>query len=136
MPKYLLLFILLLNFLKNGHAQDVKYYPNPNLDKFVGTWTYENNVISVSIALKKSKVTAKNLSTDIIEGYHMYKNGQQIMENPAELTLKNGSTFTEDGKNTPYRLHLGFYDPSKKKGQSLTLTMSPDNPNELTWSMD
>lgn len=59
--------------------------PNPNLDKFVGTWKWEGNNKNFTIILKKQNIKIppfnRNVTADIIYGFHQYIENNNIIEN-------------------------------------------------------
>ena len=126
---------LILSFILQANAQDVKYIPNPNLDKYVGMWTSKADNKVLTIVLSKTQIISHNVKIDIIQGYHLLKIEGKIFEEPTEPTLKQGTSFSEDGVNHTDQLNLSFFDPTKKKGGKITLFSNPHNPNQLQWSL-
>lgn len=105
-PFKILAFLTILLFISNTcMAQELNFTlgvanPNPNLDKFVGTWKWQNGNKSFTIVLKKQNITLppidKNVTADIIYGFHQYNNGSEIIE--TSLNFQN--TNFNDKKST------------------------------------
>lgn len=71
-------------------AQELNTTPNannlnPELNKFVGTWKWQENNKSFTIVLKKQNITlpplSRNVKADIIYGYHQFIDNGLIIEN-------------------------------------------------------
>lgn len=104
----ILAFLAILLFISNTcMAQELNFTPgatnpNPNLDKFVGTWRWQDGNKSFTIVLKKVNLTLppidKNVTADMMYGFHQYNNGSGIIEN--SLNFQN--TSYGEHKNTVF----------------------------------
>lgn len=102
----ILAFLTIQLFISNTcMAQELNFTPgavnpNPNLDKFIGTWKWQSGNKSFTIVLKKQNITLppinKNVTADIIYGFHQYNNGNEIFES----SMSFQSTNFNDKKST------------------------------------
>ncbi|MDH6250466.1 hypothetical protein M2347_000193 [Chryseobacterium sp. H1D6B] len=125
--KFLLITIgMLLNHncqAQNNPPQDGDNILNNNLDKFVGTWKWEENGKSLEIILKKENVKIPvnmNLHGDVLYGYHEYKINGSIIESSKSYINSNfydkkHSLFTMGSQDSPDQLKLGITHLSKNK---------------------
>jgi hypothetical protein len=122
---FLSLFFLLFIKAQNTEPQSGDNILNPELNKFVGTWKWENNGNSLIIVFKninaKLPVTM-DLYADILFGYHQYKVNNTIIEDslPYLNTTFNQRKYTlitfGTQPNLPAnRISVGFSHPSKHK---------------------
>lgn len=67
--------------------------PNPYLDKYTGTWKWEENGKSFTIILKKQNIKIppfnRNVTADIIYGFHQYIDNNNIVESSIEFSNTN-----------------------------------------------
>jgi len=134
MKKTSFIILIILSSINIVYAQTIKFIPNPNLDKFVGTWVCQNDEKTVFITLQKKLDTVKNVSFYVIEGYYTFAHNDEAGQK-GKPTLKFGRTFSDDGVKTPNALYLSFYDLTRKKGGDLILKMTLNNPDELIWTL-
>ena len=72
-------------------------FPNPALDKFVGTWIWTSGDDTVKIILKKENILfPRNFRKDVIIGFHLYKKDSVIVESSLQFQHTNRA----DGKST------------------------------------
>lgn len=74
--------------------------PNPNLDKYIGTWKWEANGKTFIWVIKKQNIPIppfdRNITADIIYGFHKYTEGGAVIENSLDFS----NTIFEDKKST------------------------------------
>jgi len=119
-------------------AQNLKYVPTPQLDKFVGTWVYNDNGKKVVIVLKKIKVDLKDISTEEMEGYHSFTIDNKPIENSIENnvpSLTRGSNFFNSDIKNLNQITILVADPAKKKSGLAKLTFPSGKSDELQWSL-
>ena len=125
--KKITFIIAIIGIYCNCLAQDIIHYPTPALDKFVGTWVYNNDGIEVEIILKKVQVDIphKNMTIEVLEGYHIYKRNNKMMENwkeKGEVSLSNGLPMERDNPNV---IRISIADAPKQKMGYAMLTYIP-----------
>lgn len=110
-------------------------FHSPNLDKFVGTWTYSKDVKEFEIVLKvvTEKIINQTNTLDVLEGFHIYKaNGKTIDDskerNEASLTAGNVQDRVD-----PNIVIFVFFDKQKQKSGHVKITFIPGRPNKLRW---
>lgn len=145
--KHIIIAIYSIFFLTAGFAQP-STIPQPNgniinntLNKFTGTWQWENGVDTITIFLKKENILLlfpQNSHADYIVGYHSYKRGSQIIE--SSLQYNNSSyvdkyysisALNDNGNDT---LRGSLKDLTKQKSGSLELSLNSTH-TQLHWNL-
>lgn len=122
----IILTLLSVNIYSQNHVpQAGDTIPNPNLEKFAGTWRWEGNGKSFTLILKKMGGVFPiniNMSGDMLIGYHEYKNNGIIIESSLPYIndqLSNGSYSAfaafKSSTPTPNELIIGITHISKRK---------------------
>jgi hypothetical protein len=136
MKKIIILYLFLFLLKRNITAQTSQATANPVLDKFVGTWVAHQGEKTITITFNKAKILLVNKDVlEVLVGYHILKNGNNIIENSDKPTLINGSNISEDGVTHDDEVNLGFHDNTKNKGGMVTITLAKGNPKEFTFSL-
>lgn len=124
----ILLFILASTFIysQNNTLEPGAVFLNPNFDKYVGTWKWENNGDSFTIVFKKvygKLVPTVDVNGDMLIGYHEYKkNGVVIESSLAHINSAQSQmlyTFMASfpvSTPTANELEIGISHLSKNKG--------------------
>ncbi|MFC7348014.1 DUF6705 family protein [Chryseobacterium zhengzhouense] len=122
---FMLLLYSVNAYSQNHVPQAGDTIPNPNLEKYAGTWKWENNGKSFTLILKKMSGLFPmniNMSGDMLIGYHEYKNNGNIIESSLPYIndqLSNGSysAFAAFKSSTPStnELVIGITHLSKRK---------------------
>jgi hypothetical protein len=133
MKKTLIIILVLVVYFQHTIAQQPKYLPNPNINKFVGTWVYQAGNNRITLFLLKSIESNSRFSSDWITGYYTYTKEGKIIPNNQEKTIKLGSTISENGVNHADKLYFILYDSIKKKGGKVTLELVPGKTDEAEW---
>lgn len=105
------IFVLLIIMSIKVMSQTLNTNPgannlNANLDKYVGTWKWEENNTSFIIIFKKENIILppinKNVRADILYGFHKFVNNNSIIENSLDF-----SNTTYDNKKSSILAGLG-----------------------------
>ena len=117
---------------------------NASLDKFIGTWVWNSGTETLTIVLKKENVLLpflENSRSDMIIGFHMFKQGDTIVESSISYVSTNysdnHSTITGVnvvGIDNPNELICSITNIAKNKSGDLKLVIN-SSLNQLTWTL-
>jgi len=96
---------------------------DPNADKFMGTWKWQNGNNSLTIIMKKENVLVpfpENVHADWVIGFHKFVNNGAVIEDStmfsnANYNDKKNSIVAGSKNGFPNILHGGIYHKSKNK---------------------
>lgn len=146
MKKTFIIFTIILVGLSNiCTAQNIPQpgdnILNPGLDKFTGHWVFIDGTDTVKVFLKRENVLfpVYNYRSDILIGFHLYKQGNNILESSYDNINTNYSTKlytifvgnTDGGSTVAGTLK----DLSKNKLLSLNLTINGTH-NQIIWELE
>ena len=114
---------------------------NNSLNKFVGTWRWTSGTDTVTIILKKENILLpfpENSHADLIIGFHIYKKGNNIIENSIIFSKTNfidkHSTILGGNEKGNDTLSCNLKDISKNKLVELTLILN-NSQTQLQWNL-
>ncbi len=128
--KNLIKIVFLLTSLSITHLYAQTNFPkdgdnilNPNLDKFIGTWHWEDNGKSFTIILKKENIKpliVQDIRADALIGFHKYSSNGVDIENTLQYSNTNyndkkSSIITFGNSNIPNVIKIGISHSSKNK---------------------
>lgn len=118
---------------------------NPSLDKFIGTWVWSNGTESLTLVLKKENILLpffENSRADVIIGFHMFKQGNAIVESSLSYVNTNYSDkrFTILAGNTvgvdnPNKIGGTIENTAKNKLGQLKLVIN-SSLDQLSWTLN
>jgi hypothetical protein len=112
------LAILLQGVLGFSQSKNVvterKYFLQDGLDKFVGTWCYQQNDEYFKIVLKKKEFKNNGRVINFIEGYHIYKNKGILVDGLKNDKMNDTQTFTAGVVTASGTHYLLFIDDMEK----------------------
>lgn len=123
-----------VNLPNNAYIKDT----NNILDKFTGTWKYENNGKAFNINLQKVKHDLDDYYKDMLKGYYTYTDGSLIIVDTSNYPINDSQiTGARLWKNNPNKVTLFFYDPERDRlSCEVTLTYSNQGDVEkLHWNL-
>ena len=108
---------------QNSYPQDGDNILNNNIDKFIGTWKWEDNGQVFRIILKKENVKIPvnmNLRGDVLYGWHEYIINGSVQESDMQylnspFTNKKYSLFSMGSTENSNQIKLGIKHLSKNK---------------------
>lgn len=111
---------------QNNYPQDGDNMLNNNIDKFIGTWKWEDNGQVFRIVLKKENVKLPvnmNLRGDVLYGWHEYTINGSVQESDMQylnspFINKKHSLFSMGSVDNPNHLKLAIKHLSKNKSVS------------------
>lgn len=133
-----LLFILSVVFALSANAQDItdkskKYFEEPRLAAYVGTWTanYEGKLFTLTLTKYKRSGTIGQL--DNLIGTYTYEQDKRLISGSTKITdsLVRGLMTSEKDVVT-----ILFSDPVLKKAGMGTLKFDPASRNRLVWNLN
>lgn len=117
---------------------------NLNLDKFVGTWLWTNGVDTLKIILKKENILLpfpENSRADFIIGFHIFKQGNKIVESSISYVNTNYSDKYSTilggnsvGIGNPNEIDCSIKNIAKNKLGQLKLVIN-SSLNQMSWSL-
>lgn len=117
---------------------------NNSLDKFIGTWMWNSGTDTLKLVLKKENILLpfpENSRADAIIGFHIFKQGNKIVESSINHVNTNFSDkyFTILGGNTvgidnPNEIVCRIHNIEKNKLGELKLVIN-SSLNQLSWSL-
>lgn len=130
----LIIIAILCFFALNTKAQ---VEINSTLDKFVGSWCYQQNDDYFKIVLKKKEFKNDGRVNNFIEGYHIYKNKGILVdgsENDQTNTIYVGAfnPKNKDESNIEFR----FVETKSQVRAKGTLTFISENLNQLVFKVN
>jgi hypothetical protein len=142
--KKIYLIIGILSTL-NSNAQIVipaagSYTPNPNLNKFVGTWLWFSGTDTMKLVFQKQIVhhpSPSNYDLDGLLGWHRFvKNGIELENNLSLIGTPywNGNFSFSDIATTSNSVRFSFDDLTKhKNNDGLYFTMLNNSTTQAKW---
>jgi hypothetical protein len=95
--------------LRKGH-----YHKQPDLDRFVGTWTYENKETKFQLTIVNTKTPVKEYFMDFVTGYYTYTvNGKTITNLSSSDFRPVYNGVFEKAKSSKDIIKFRFRDPVK-----------------------
>lgn len=142
-----IVFVHIYGFAQPAAPKQGEHRQNPYLDKFVGTWEYDNGQHKFRIILTKQKVeTAFRLSDDeatiyyedYIIGWHEYIKNGEIVESSMDKANTVWDKWDDIYKNTTLQGFTTDYQSDIltiyfKDDEDATLEIAQDTPNKATW---
>jgi hypothetical protein len=113
-------------------AQIKPYQPDSVLDKFVGSWVAQTGKKTVTITIKKIQVPVMNSKIDMLVGYLLHKDNEEILEGSDVPALTLGTNSDDNSEVFQDKVFFNYSDQRKKKSGRLIITLSKVNPNEFT----
>lgn len=117
---------------------------NSSLDKFVGTWMWNNGTDTLKIVLKKENILLpfpENSRADAIVGFHIFKQGNNIVESSInyvntvyadkKCTILGGNSV---GFDNPNEIGGSLKNMAKNKLGQLKLVIN-SSLNQLSWTL-
>jgi len=109
---------------------------SPNLNKFVGTWTYnkDGKEFEITLYVATVKIPNQNVTVDAIEGFHVYKlNGNNVDVSKGRPNPSfHGNV---EDRTDPNTILFSFFDELKQKSADGIMTFIPGNPDKVTWHL-
>lgn len=99
--------ILYIKFYNNGKYEEIQY--NPDCDKIIGTWTINNNLITINGLYSIKSIQILNLRKDRIELYLIKNNYKAIDVVGIFLKDENGNNIEDFSKIETYK-SASFFD--------------------------
>ena len=118
-------------------ATERKYFLQEGLDKFVGTWCYQQNDDYFKIVLKKKEFKNDGRVNNFIEGYHIYKNKGILVdgsENDQINTIYIGA-FNPKNKDE-HIIEFRFVETKSQVRAKGTLSFEQENLNQLVFNVN
>lgn len=117
-----------------------KYYPQPELQKFAGTWEFSENNQTFKIMLKIGKLSVGGIKLDVIEGEYIYLINNKIVQNSMDSnqsTVKPAITNgrIENKEKTLTKIKFLFHDKNKDKLGYGYLELLPGKTDEAIWTL-
>ncbi|WP_312171233.1 DUF6705 family protein [Chryseobacterium sp.] len=121
---YLIFALFMVNInAQNTLPQSGDNILDPNADKFMGTWKWQNGNNSLTIIMKKENVLVpfpENVHADWVIGFHKFVNNGAVIEDStmfsnANYNDKKNSIVAGSKNGFPNILHGGIYHKSKNK---------------------
>ena len=128
-----------------------EYVKNDWLDKFVGTWEWQNGSEVFRIVLSKQKLATYdwygyqvNYYRDVLVGWHFYRNNSGLVESTMD---KSGMIFTEvvgaiknssiygGASRSPEYARFTVKDITKNKKGEGRIEMLPGKTDEARWTL-
>jgi hypothetical protein len=116
---------------------------NSSLDKFIGTWMWNNGADTLKIVLKKENILLpflENSRVDMLIGFHIYKQGNSVIESSIsnynssysdnQYTILGGNRVGIDNLD----INCAIKDNAKNKIGDLKLTINTSQ-NQLLWTL-
>jgi hypothetical protein len=119
-----ILFILIMTLAKSqNYPQPNTNHTDPHLDKFVGTWQWQNGNSSLKLILKKENALMpfpENYFSDVMIGFHKFISNGSVIEdfstfNTTNFSNKKWSIFAGTDSNNSNLLTGGIEHASKNK---------------------
>ncbi len=112
-------------------------FHSPNVDKFIGTWTYNKDGKEFEIVLRvvTEKIVNQTHTLDVLEGFHTYKHNGKTIDNSKErnkVSLTGG--LVQDRVN-PNIVKITYFDELKQKTGYATILFIPGHPDKIRWSL-
>ena len=151
-----IIFLTLLFITISSHSQSVEYTVGNNntnmqdnfylkdnnnlLNKFVGTWKFEQNGKSLEITLQKViKVPVGDSFQDELQGTLIYKENNVEIVNTNNLPLNDNGFYGDGISNVdPNKIKLFFRDPGRPKVSCvvyLNYSSYMNNVKKLDWKL-
>ena len=134
--------------LNIANAQNAgKYYKDDEIDKYLGTWEWQNGNEKFTLIITKQKLLFDLVDENFYEDYAVCwlsytKNGQVIESSMDKLntkvtTIRNAHNISGLVGTMMYNKYLsfGYYDKKLDKAGVVHLTMLPGKSNEATWEL-
>lgn len=117
---------------------------NSSLDKFIGTWMWTNGTDTIKIVLKKENILLpfpENSRADAIVGFHIFKQGNNIVESSISYVNTNYSDKYSTilggnsvGIGNPNEIECSIKNIAKNKIGQLKLVINSSH-NQLSWTL-
>jgi hypothetical protein len=135
------LAILLQGVLGFSQSKNVvterKYFLQDGLDKFVGTWCYQQNDEYFKIVLKKKEFKNNGRVVNFIEGYHIYKNKGILVDGLENDQINTINVGAFNPKNKDERtIEFRFVETKSQVRAKGTLSFEQENLNQLVFKVN
>lgn len=110
-----------------------KYFPQPELQKFAGTWEYSGNNKTFKIILKIKIEKAFGMSFDAIQGQYVYILNHKVVQNSKGQMKPGIIQGLVHEEKSPNSLEFVFNDIGKNKWGHGILKLLPGKMNEAIW---
>lgn len=118
-------------------ANAQQHFHSPDLDKFVGTWTYNKagKDLEITLYLTTVKIPKQNVTMDVLEGFHIYKVNGETVDNSKERSNKSLSSGSIEDRVKPNIATLVYFDELKHKSANAIITFIPGSPDKIRLSL-
>jgi len=134
----ILFFTIPLALKAQEQISNVKYFTQPDLNKFEGKWVYTNGATKFILILRKEKVIVKgkknNVSIELLQGDYSLLNNEQIVYSSVkgDHAITNGGFY--DKNKSLNKIEFIFTDLGRNsKRCHVFLEFLNDNTKEVSW---
>jgi hypothetical protein len=112
-------------------------YHSPNLDKFIGTWTFSKDGKEFEIVLRVATETIVNQThtLDVLQGFHIYKLNGKTIDNSEERNEVSLDAGLVQDRTDPNMVTFVFFDKQKQKSGHVTIIFIPGHPDKIRWML-
>lgn len=139
MKKQIIILFVSLVICSQSFAQ---FSPDPDINKFIGTWKWGNGQDSVIMVFQKQVVNyTSTISAERIIGWHKYVKNGQVLENSLPYVGSNYNNEYNNGNihNTILggpekvdQIRFYFYDLTNNRDQTAICKLLPNSTTQLT----